>query len=66
MMVNQGNGELVDGVEEQTRQALVNMGHLLQVSMVSMVNIASMVNMVNMVNIVNTSLRLLGATTGTW
>ena len=38
----QANGELVDGVEEQTRQALVNMGHLLQVSAVNMVNIVNM------------------------
>ena len=52
-MVNQGNGELVDGVEEQTRQALVNMGHLLQVNMVRMVN---MVDLVSMVNMINTSL----------
>ena len=40
--MNQANGELVAGVEEQTRQALVNMGRLLQVNMVNMV---SMVNM---------------------
>ena len=33
----QANGELVAGVEEQTRQALVNMGRLLQVNMVNMV-----------------------------
>ena len=29
-MAMQANGELVNGVEEQTRQALVNMGDLLQ------------------------------------
>ena len=34
VLLMQANGELVAGVEEQTRQALVNMGHLLQVSMV--------------------------------
>ena len=35
VLLMQANGELVAGVEEQTRQALVNMGHLLQVSMVN-------------------------------
>ena len=30
MMPIQADGELVPGVEEQTRQALVNMGHLLK------------------------------------
>ena len=38
VLLMQANGELVIGVEEQTRQALVNMGHLLQVSMVNIVN----------------------------
>ena len=46
--MNQANGELVAGVEEQTRQALVNMGRLLQVNMVNIVTMVSMVNMVNM------------------
>ena len=59
----QANGELVTGVEEQTRQALVNMGHLLQVSMVNVVDI---VIRVNTWSTWDTSCRLPGATTGTW
>ena len=43
VLLMQANGELVAGVEEQTRQALVNMGHILQVSVVKMVNMQYLV-----------------------
>ena len=43
VLLMQANGELVAGVEEQTRQALVNMGHILQVSLVKMVNMQYLV-----------------------
>ena len=61
----QANGELMPGVEEQTRQALVNMGHLLQVSIVNMVEIVSRVNTWSTWDW-DTSCRLPGATTGMW